>query len=266
MCSYERKGDIYFKRFLSHRLGRVILPLITAYILTLPVYRIVVGVIDWHTVFSTFYWGGPFLRYSWYVTEIIILYLFFYAIMRLPMNKRHKIYTLTFAVFLMMGLLIVTKQPIWYIESLPAFIIGFWFQRYEKKICNVFLMEGVKKIGIVILLSLALLITFHWHFVAEHIQMLSAFRYQYVSYYIMNIVFVILIIIVMKGVEIHITFPSALTNSYYEIYLMQNCVMLALRDVINSFPVYWLGVMLLTIVSAVLIHKGNSLLMKSLKI
>ena len=73
----------------------------------------------------------------------------------------------------------------------------------------------------------------------------------------MNIVFVILIIIAMKGVEIHITFPSALTNSYYEIYLMQNCSMLALRDVTSSFPVYWLGVMLLTVVLAVLMHKGN---------
>ena len=72
----------------------------------------------------------------------------------------------------------------------------------------------------------------------------------------MNIVFVILIIIAMKGVEIHITFPSALTNSS----------MLALRDVTSSFPVYWLGVMLLTVVLAVLMHKGNSLLMKNLKI
>lgn len=40
MCSYERKGAAYFKGFLSHRLGRVIFPLITAYIVTLPVYRI----------------------------------------------------------------------------------------------------------------------------------------------------------------------------------------------------------------------------------
>lgn len=165
-----------------------------------------------------------------------------------------------------MGVLIATKQPIWYIESLPAFMIGFWFQRYEKKMYNEFLMGGSEKIGVVILLSLVLLITFHWHFVAEHVQMLSAFRYQYASYYIMNIVFVILIIIAMKGVETHITFPPALTNSYYEIYLMQSCVMLALRDVTRSFLVYWLGVMLLTVVLAVLMHKGNSLLMKSLKI
>lgn len=165
-----------------------------------------------------------------------------------------------------MGVLIATKQPIWYIESLPAFMIGFWFQRYEKMICNEFFNGRGKKVGVVILLSLVLLITFHWHFVAEHVQMLSAFRYQYVSYYIMNIVFVILIIIAMKGVETHITFPPVLTNSYYEIYLMQSCVMLALRDVTRSFPVYWLGGMLLTVVLAVLMHKGNSLLMKSLKI
>lgn len=266
MCSYERKGAAYFKGFLSHRLGRVIFPLITAYIVTLPVYRIVVGEIDWHTVFSTFYWGGPFLRFSWYVTEIVLLYLFFYVIMRSSVSKQHKIYVLTFVILLMMGVLIATKQPIWYIESLPAFMIGFWFQRYEKKMYNEFLTGGSEKIGVVILLSLVLLITFHWHFVVEHVQMLSAFRYQYASYYIMNIVFVILIIIAMKGVETHITFPPALTNSYYEIYLMQSCVMLALRDVTRSFLVYWLGVMLLTVVLAVLMHKGNSLLMKSLKI
>ena len=85
------------------------------------------------------------------------------------MSKQHKIYVLTFVILLMMGVLIATKQPIWYIESLPAFMIGFWFHRYEKKMYNEFLMGGSEKIGVVILLSLVLLITFHWHFVAEHV-------------------------------------------------------------------------------------------------
>lgn len=263
MCSYERKGDIYLKGFLLHRLGRVVLPLITAYVVTLPIYRIVKGTIDWHVVLSTLYWGGPFLQFSWYVTEIILLYIFFYVTMKLHMNKQSKIYILTFLVLLMMGVLVFTKQPIWYIESLPAFIIGFWFQRYEGKI-------GVKKIiakiGMSILLCLVLLITFHWHYVAEYIQVLSAFRYQYASYYIMNIVFIILVILVMKGLEISTTFSSVLTSSYYEIYLIQNCVMIALRDFISSFPIYWFYVILLTVVLAVAMHKGNVLLFKYLKV
>lgn len=78
------------------------------------------------------------------------------------MSKQHKIYILTFLILLMMGVLIATKQPIWYIESLPAFMIGFWFQRYENMICNEFLI-GVKdrccnssKFGVVDNVSLAL--------------------------------------------------------------------------------------------------------------
>lgn len=265
MCSYERKGEAYFKGFLTHRLGRVILPLVTAYIVTLPIYRVVRGTIDWHTVFSTLYWGGPFLQFSWYVTEIIILYLFFYVTMKSSMNKQNKIYTLTFVVLLMMVVLFVARQPIWYIESLPAFVIGVWFQRYERTIYTK-ILTGAKKINIVILLSLGFLITFHWHFVAERIPVLSAFRYQYASYYIMNIVFIILIIIATKGGEISYRFPSVFSNSYYEIYLMQSCVMIALRNVISSFSIYWFGVILLTVVLAMFMHKVNALLFKCLKL
>lgn len=266
MCSYERKGDVYLKGFLLHRLGRVILPLVTAYIVTLPVYRIVKGTIDWHTLFSTLYWGGPFLQFSWYVTEIVILYLFFYVIMRSSVSKQYKIYILTFVVLFMMGVLFITRQPVWYINALPTFIMGIWYQKYEQNICNEILLEGGKKLSVVILLSLVLLITFHWHFVAEHIRALSAFRYQYASYYIMNIVFVILLIIAMKGREFSMTFPPVLINSYYEIYLMQSCAMIAFKDLIISFPMYWFCGMLLTVILAVVMHKVNSLLIKSLKI
>ena len=265
MCSYERKGEAYFKGFLTHRLGRVILPLVTAYIVTLPIYRIVRGTIDWHTVFSTLYWGGPFLQYSWYVTEIIILYLFFYVTMKSSMNKLKKIYTLTFVVLLMMGVLFVARQPIWYIESLTVFVIGVWFQRYERIIYTK-ILTGAKRVNIVILLSLVFLITFHWHFIAERIPALSTFRYQYVSCYIVNIVFIILIIIAMKGAEISYRFPSVLSNSYYEIYLMQSCVMIALQNVICSFSTYWFGVILLTVVLAMFMHKVNALLFKCLKL
>ena len=106
-----RNYVIHLQRLLVDMILRNIFQTIDVY--KRQVYRIVVGEIDWHTVFSTFYWGGPFLRFSWYVTEIVLLYLFFYVIMRSSVSKQHKIYILTFLILLMMGVLIATKQPIW---------------------------------------------------------------------------------------------------------------------------------------------------------
>lgn len=224
MHSYAGKGNRYLKGFISHRIGKVLLPLMTAYIVTLPVYRIVIGSFDWRTVISTLHWGGPFLKFSWYVSEIVILYLLFFISMKIMIKEKAKIWLLTSLVLLLTCVMIVTHQPIWYIESLPAFLIGIWFQKYEDTILALKLPSVIYYVS-AMMLCLILSVSFHWHSITENLGILTTFRYQYVAYFIMNIVFVLSTVIIVKNM------PSPknkmrFCKCYYEIYLMQNCAML----------------------------------------
>ncbi len=267
MCSYEKKGDSYLNGFVVHRLGKLILPLLTAYSVTLPVYAWLKEPIDWCDVIATCYWGGSYLRYSWYVTEILILYVLFYGIMRLKTSIKTKVIGLTLAVLAFMGTMILTHQPIWYIESVPAFLVGIWLQRYERELDTILkkrsqALKYLSVIGGCMLLT----ITFKWSFVAEHVEILSAYRYQYVSYYAMNLVFIFLSIFVIKGLT-----PPHYTNSYisacyYEIYLVQNLAMMISKELTVSFAQHWLCTMLLVMAGGAILHKANTMLMSRLGI
>lgn len=259
MHSYAEKGNAYLKGFISHRIGKVLLPLLTAYIVTLPVYRIVVGPFDWRTVFSTLHWGGPFLKFSWYVSEIVILYLLFFISMKLQIKEKSKIWLLTSLVFFLICAMIVTQQPIWYIESLPAFLIGIWFHKYEDKILVSKLPSVIGYLS-AMTLCLILIISFRWHTITENLGILTAFRYQYAAYFIMNIVFVLATVIIVKNM------PSPrkkmqFCRYYYEIYLMQNCAMLLAGGGNLPFPAYWLCTMILTLALSFLMHKANTYFM-----
>ena len=134
MCAYQQKGDRYLKGFLTRRLGRILLPLLTAYAIALPVFEIFRGTVDWTDVLLTLYWGGLYLKFSWYVTEILVLYLLFYSCAKLSKSPKQLMHMLTFAVIALMAVMIATQQPLWYINGLPCFIFGLWYQQYEEKI------------------------------------------------------------------------------------------------------------------------------------
>ncbi len=267
MCSYEKKGDSYLDGFVVHRLGRLILPLLTTYAVTLPIYAWIKGPIDWQNVIATCYWGGPYLRYSWYVTEILILYILFYGVMRLKTSIKAKITVLTWTVLAFMGIMILTHQPIWYIESVPAFLVGILLQRYEWKL-DIFLKkknQALKYLSVIVGCFL-LIMTFKWSFVAEHVEALSAYRYQYTSYYAMNLAFIFLSIFIIKGLT-----PPHYTNGYisacyYEMYLVQNLAMMVSVELSFSFAQHWFCTMLLVMAGGAILHKANTMLMSRLGI
>lgn len=84
--SYRQKGKAYLDGFIRKRVVKVILPLITAYMIALPTYYFCVGEFSISEVISTLYWGGPFLKFSWYVTEIAVLYLLFYLVFKFTLS------------------------------------------------------------------------------------------------------------------------------------------------------------------------------------
>lgn len=256
-CAYMSKGDEYLKGFIRHRLGRIILPLVTAYTVSLLVYGLIKGSIDWHNVLTTLYWGGPYLKYSWYVTEIAVLYLIFLVTMRVGKSIMSKMVMLTSVVILLIALLVITRQPIWYIISLPTFLVGLWLPFIEGKIR---VISKPKVIMAAVTLSLLLFVFFRWTDITSGIECLSAFRYEYISMYAVNVVFVVMLLLVLKLSQNITNIQGRVLKCYYEVYLIQNCGMMIAKELAHNLSLYWILTMAVTILIALMLNKINGVL------
>ena len=257
MCAYEKKGDAYLQGFLPRRIGRILIPLVTAYVLSLAVYALFQGAIDWGDVLSTLYWGGPYLKFSWYVTEIAILYSLFYACARHNKSSKQLAMSLSVAVLLLVTLMFATRQPSWYLNGLPCFVLGIWYQRYEKQLIRIVEKHrSVLQIG----LLLCFLVFFQWRFVRNASPVLSAYRYEYVAMYLSNLFFVSLIIICINSINrIQLTTRmGGAIYSFYEIYLVQNAVMIAVTSFDLPFVGHWLLIMVSSVVMGYVMYRINA--------
>lgn len=236
MRSLKEKGDAYLRTFFSRRLGRIILPLFIAYVITLPVYSIVKGPIDWNLVFSTLTWGGPYLRYSWFVTEIIAVYILFYASMRLGLSEIRKLIVLTLLVVMLMLALFCLHQPLWYIVSLPGFVMGLWFQRYEYRLIRC----RCKAALVVFVLMAAVLWFLTWQWGLAGKLVLPQFRYEVIASIMSNMLFVSLVCGILAIIN-YGPKKQEIIESSYEVYLMQGCAMTITPLITDSFPTYWIA-------------------------
>lgn len=261
--SYRKSPQGYLKSFFRHRIGRVILPLVTAYLITLPVYALLRGSVEWRQVIDTLAWGGPYLKYSWYVTEIIAVYILFFVSLRIGKTLKFKLTLLSILIMAVMGVLVLTNQPLWYAVSLPGFIMGIWFQPYEKRIYVLFSRRGIILIGI---LALALwFITWQWPLLVCPI--LSTYRYEFMAKFLSNVFFPIIMIAILYVMRESGTSPlSIVISSSYEVYLIQNCAMIIAGALAASYTEYWLSTMLIVVILAIMQYSIDRFLLKFLKI
>lgn len=160
-----------------------------------------------------------------------------------------------------MILLVVADQPLWYIKSLPAFIFGMYYCIYEKQ---VFDYVQRNKIMILPILLLLFLMTFRFDLVSANVELLSKWRYTYVSYYLVDILFVFLVVFILSRLP---ESPNSygLFNCYYEIYLIQNIVMMVMGKCgLQSF-MYIICCLMITPVMAYYVHKMNGRILKTKK-
>ena len=238
MCSYAAKGASYLRSFFRHRVGRLVVPLIVAYAVTLPVYYMVKGPVDWRLVITTLPWGGPYLRYSWFVTEIMAVYALFYLAMKLKGEINRKVLILSLLVFALMAALFALRLPVWWIISLPGFVMGLIFQRYEDLFSRYFSKGALLAF---ILVSGALwFCTWQWGLVGRGL--LPQYRYEVAAMFLSNMFFVSLIcgLISMTG---FIPPYCPVIGSYYEVYLLQSCAFAISFCLAESFPSYWIASM-----------------------
>lgn len=260
MCSYSLKGKKYLEGFCIHRISKIIIPLLTAYIIYIPILRLINhtgGIIE---AIQRLFSSNPLLPYSWYVTEITLLYLLFYLVMRFI--PRYKLPALSLAIVFMLAGMLLAGLPHWWINASPCFIIGLWYYKYEHPIMNQ--MNKVKKQHFITLILL-FLCTYGLDIVQDHIQILSRWRYTYASFYLVNILFILLVLYILQkvnfGKNIKVT-----QNCYYEIYLMQGTVFLLLDTMIHNRLLFFILAIVSTIISSLGMHWINKRIMRVLKI
>ena len=252
MCSYSLKGKKYLEGFCIHRISKIIIPLLTAYIIYIPILRLINhtgGIIE---AIQRLFSSNPLLPYSWYVTEITLLYLLFYLVMRFI--PRYKLPALSLAIVFMLAGMLLAGLPHWWINASPCFIIGLWYYKYEHPIMNQ--MNKVKKQHFITLILL-FLCTYRLDIVQDHIQILSRWRYTYASFYLVNILFILLVLYILQKVK---------QNCYYEIYLMQGTVFLLLDTMIHNRLLFFILAIVSTIISSLGMHWINKRIMRVLKI
>lgn len=257
--SYLTKGDKYLKGFFSKRFTKILIPLITAYAVCLPIYALLKGPVQLSTLISTLYWGGPYLKFTWFVTEILIVYILFYINMRISgLRTTIKLTILSGCIVLLMTCILIFNQPIWYAVSLPGFIFGIWYCKYENRIISL-----THRNVLMLLVSVGMIwfMTWQWHHTLGGI--LTQYRYEFLSLFVAPSTFSIFVIFLIVN---NINTPPldlVITHSSYEVYLIQSAAMTLAQSFTNNFTGYWLATMTIVIVMGVLVHRVNKFILNN---
>lgn len=219
MMKQHIKDENYHKAFVKKRFTRVIIPysIITAvYWVFLKLINSPVTIIE--TIISILQ-GHPIVTYSWYILEILILYLFF----ALAINTFKKdydsivVYTTILSFSLMEVFRLIGQDPQWYL-SIHMFAVGTLLATYEERI-----IKALKKyyfwflcIGIV-----AGLITIN-------------FRNDYNIIFYQEPITILLCILFLLRFSIKSPILTFIGDISMEVYLMQGLCIRIVRVFINS--------------------------------
>lgn len=153
LASYQNRGKTYIDHFITQRMPAVIFP----YLLTLCVYlayRQIIsgGAISEYLATTNF---TDWLPYSWFVIELIIFYLFYWAIFRIiKIDDKRKMLVLTVSVVITYVLMLALDLPIYFWRSTPALALGIVYRWREKQISQM----GSKKMMLCLIVSFLLFV------------------------------------------------------------------------------------------------------------
>lgn len=250
--SFLKKGEAYLEGFVYDRGCKLLIPFIIAYIITLPVFYIFVGQIDLKFLIATLPNGGIYLVFSWYVTAILLLYLTYFVVMKLRLPIDIKLGILTIIVLLAITYIIIFDWKEWYGLSLPGFIIGLWYARYEHRI----LCATSKRFFVLTFVVSAIICLFLWQWPLLFENDTNKFLSLPIEY-INNILWVIVLISGAQLLPCFVKRVNVLLYCSYEIYLLQNCAMIISGQFTNTFWHYYICTMLLSVMIGFIGYKFN---------
>lgn len=203
LCGFLKKNKSLSAEWLKKRMVKLIVPALTAMFLYVVAELLVGKEVAWRNLFIYWFISDTNLRYGWYVSEIIVLYAAFYIAYKY-LSVRNATLALCVAIGMSAVVMIVMKSPVWYILGLPCFVMGLLLAYYEIKE-NKLLISLSGGIRIKVLMSIMVLIFLcfkNFDMVQQFVPFFSKWRYMYSSYFICNIIFIVIISYILMRLPI----------------------------------------------------------------
>lgn len=257
-------GKSYFNSFLSKRLNRICIPLGSAYLLYLSVY-ILINHSDWKEVLSItvsqLFTFDPFLPYSWFVSIIVVLYLFFYIVGRISREELFIKSFLLIYILIFLCLVIFDYSP-WIKNSMTCFPLGIVYKKYEGFILDKILQY---KKRIISLFLIIFAISYNWIRIGKLCGFSDWFLYNSSHQILSSLVFVLLMCFILNGYNELKLKKTLLLNSSYELYLIQGSVFTAVSCFMHDSYAYYGVCILLSILVGYIIMRLNNFIFRLLK-
>lgn len=183
--------------WMGRRMVKLVVPAVTAMMLYLVVEVLVGKEVDWVCVAKYWFVSDRNLRYGWYVTEILILYVAFWLCFR-SLSWRCAFTTLFVAVMVAMAVMIACKSARWYIQGLPAFLLGMTVARGDVARRPFCLPGGFRPKLLATVAVAAFCLVKNFHAVQAVVPVLDRWRYEYTAFYLCDFLFVIVVVYLLR--------------------------------------------------------------------
>ena len=249
--------------WLKKRMVKLIVPAFTAMCLYVLVELLLNKDVDWRNLFTYWFVSDVNLRYGWYVSEIIVLYMAFFACYRYFPQKRAT-FLLCLSIAIAMIIMLAIRCAIWYVLGLPCFVAGLLLAKcnIENKGCSV----GLSGLQIKVLMS-AVVVLFllfkDFDLVQQAFPVLDKWRYALASKFAANLVWIGIVAYVLMRLPV----SKVMVNRggyFYEVYLVQGATLLVCREWIENDCLFVVLGLLATIIVAKGMSMVNSWIVKNI--
>lgn len=255
LYSFVKKQQRLSWRWFWARIVKLIVPALTAMALYVIAEIIVGRDVDWSNLLTYGFVSDANLRYGWYVSEIIVLYIAFFVFYRYLSVKCSTI-LLCLAIGVTAVVMVAVKCAIWYVLGLPCFVLGLLLAKCDVDGTSM-LTVHLSSLQIRLLFCVAVVLFFlskDFFLVQEIVPVLDKWRYALAAKFVSNIVFVVIVTYILKRLPVCKVMVNR-GGDFYEVYLVQGATLLVCREwIINDWLFVILGLM-----CTIFVAKGMSM-------
>lgn len=148
------------------------------------------------------------------------------------------------------------KSPVWYILGLPCFVMGVLLAYYEIKKSKLLIsLSGGIRIKVLMSIMVLIFLCFkNFDIVQQFVPFFNKWRYMYSSYFICNIIFIVIISYILMRLPICRVMDKR-GGYFYEVYLVQGATLLVCRECFSNDLLF----VLIGLFVTVLVAKGMSI-------
>ena len=259
MYKLSKDSGGYLKDFLKKRLVRIIIPLLTAYVVYIVSIYMGGNVPNYHRLFFGLLSFDPYLPYSWYVTEIILLYLSFYAVAKVSKSLKQVVKWLSviISVLIVGGYMLHFESHL--ICSTFCFVMGINYQEYESSIYDWLHKRKILQFASVFVFA----VMFNWVRIYNVLGISFIKEYSELYPYVANMLFTLVVVHLLQNTTFNLKNRYFISSSY-ELYLNQAAVFIVISTLTDNCWLMIVGSFLLCMVITPIIAKVNTSISKVL--